>query len=123
MAGWLSALARTRDALSGALRRAFGAGRLDAAARDDLEATLLGADVSAALAREWLDEWERTPTKGRPAHDVLAGLMLRDLPPPSFAWTRGEEPLSVLVVGVNGSGTTTTCATVANCAAPSPSMK
>lgn len=113
MAGWLSALARTRDAISGALRRAFGAGRLDAAARDELEATLLGADVSAALAREWLDEWERTAPKGRPAHDVLTDFLLRDLPPPSFAWTRGEAPLSVLVVGVNGSGKTTTCAKLA----------
>lgn len=114
MAGWISALARTRDALAGALRRAFRVDRLDAATREELEATLLGADVPAALSAEWLDELDRTPPRGRSRHDVLADILARSLRPPQFAWTRGPVPLSILVVGVNGSGKTTTCAKLAH---------
>lgn len=111
MASWLSALARTRHVVSGALRRVLGRPRVDAATAEELEELLVRADVEAVLAAEIVRTLEHADGAASGSRkDALAGLLARRLPARSFEWKTGHPPLSILVVGVNGSGKTTTCA-------------
>ncbi len=117
MASWLSALARTRHVVSGALRRVLGRPRVDAATAEELEELLVRADVEAVLAAEIVRTLEHADGAASGSRkDALAGLLARRLPARSFEWKTGHPPLSILVVGVNGSGKTTTCAKLAWCA-------
>ena len=118
MASWLSALARTRDAISGALRRLAGAAVSAGADPAELEEALVRADVSAAIAArvcEGLSARARAMKSDLP--HALAAALEELLPPAAVPWTRGEGPSTILVVGVNGSGKTTTCAKLARRAA------
>ncbi|MBM4153791.1 MAG: signal recognition particle-docking protein FtsY [Lentisphaerae bacterium] len=118
MASWLSALARTRDAISGALRRLAGAPAAAGPDPAELEESLVRADVSAAIAARVC---EGLPSRARDrATDLphaLAAAMEAILPATPAPWTRGDGPSTILVVGVNGSGKTTTCAKLAHRAA------
>lgn len=116
MAGWLSALQRTREALSGALAKVLGGGASvpDDEAIEALERALLQADVAPRLTAELLREVSRGGGAGRTRRERLAvhliGLLLRK----TVSYASGEKPKIVLVVGVNGAGKTTTCAKLAH---------
>ncbi|HMP72456.1 MAG TPA: signal recognition particle-docking protein FtsY [Kiritimatiellia bacterium] len=113
MSGWFGALARTRKQLGGMLSRLLGGGgRLKPEEREDLEGLLLQADVPARLVDAWLDDLgveERDERMARLRRDFIDALPARE----GFAWTSPEQPLCILVVGINGSGKTTTCAKLA----------
>ncbi len=108
MAGWMDALRLTRRTLGGLFRSAGGASR--AASIEELEEQLIRADVAPTLAAEWIK------SVGRAASDderraLLREAMLQSLSAnEGFDWNPAEKPLVVLLVGVNGSGKTTTCA-------------
>lgn len=113
-------LSRTRDQLAQSLSSAFKSGKLDAAEAETLEAALLGADLGAdlsakliknlraegaadgreALIRTLLDE-----VRGTDAEGAKAGSLLQQAPL--------DQPEILLMVGVNGSGKTTTCGKLA----------
>ncbi len=117
MATWIDALSRTRSQLGGVLRRLFApsAGSADRVTPEELEQRLLAADVPVRLAAELVEELERGDGSRVPLAEMLRTTLLNSLGAGSpFEWRRGLRPLTLLVVGVNGSGKTTTCAKLAH---------
>ena len=101
-------LERTRRGFIGRLRGLFG---VDETSWDDVEETLIGADVGAALAMDVVERARRRRdvTGGEAAvREELAALLV----PRGADWspqaTVAGGPAVVLVVGVNGTGKTTT---------------
>lgn len=117
-------LSRWRDGLSKSSKAAFGqiAGLLGATeikedTWDDLEALLIQADLGIDTTASVLDELKRiTRTEGLTRANELTNALRMDLskrldsPPPL---NLQNHPSVVLVVGVNGSGKTTTIAKLA----------
>jgi fused signal recognition particle receptor len=103
-------LERTRDSFVSRLRGALAAGP-DGPSWDDVEETLIAGDVGAALATDIVEEARRRRDPGgaeAAVRAVLAGLLVaRD---GSWQPSRASpgQPAIVLVVGVNGTGKTTT---------------
>jgi fused signal recognition particle receptor len=112
-------LRKTRDAIAGSVERIASVGRpVDDALLDELEEALLSADLGPELAAELrarLGARLRGEAVSGP-EQVLAVLreeILAQLPP-RIAEARPESPPRVtLVVGVNGSGKTTTAGKLA----------
>ncbi len=118
MKGWTQALARTRSAVSRLLGRMRGRRLPDASEWEDIEEGLLGADVSAALVAEWVDRLEDGNLGDASPREALEQILLQAFPPVEpFSWADLPRPAAILVVGVNGSGKTTTCAKLARMAA------
>lgn len=115
MAGWMQALARTRDLLSGGLTNILlGTTDLDESAVEEMEAQLIAADIPARLAMEWTDTARSVPDR-QALQDRIANQIRNvfDGHPP-YVWKGSTTPLVILVVGVNGSGKTTTTAKLAS---------
>ncbi|MCK9901081.1 signal recognition particle-docking protein FtsY [Parafrankia colletiae] len=114
-------LARSQNALGRGLLALLSGDNLDEETWEDVEATLLVADVGVAATTEMVEALrERTRVLGaRTAADARA--MLRDelLAQVGTAMDRSlrtsapDRPAIVLVVGVNGTGKTTTCGKIA----------
>jgi fused signal recognition particle receptor len=109
-----SGLSRSSQSLTSGITQVFTTRRLDRAALDDLEDLLIQADlgldtathITDALARERLDK-SVTPEEVR---EVLAVEVEKALAPSAKPLQiNGEaKPFVILVVGVNGTGKTTT---------------
>lgn len=116
MKRWFQALGRTRQQLSHSLSRLFGRTEaVDDATLEELEMRLLQADLPVRLSHE-LIEILRTEgvTKGSSGISAVRGRLLMELGENSrFAFTSDEKPLVLLMVGINGSGKTTTSAKLA----------
>jgi fused signal recognition particle receptor len=107
-------LARSSERLAGGLGALFTGRRVDAATLAELEELLIGADLgvgpaarlTAALKAETLDK-EATDEDAR---RVLARHVAATLAPVArpFAVDRTKRPFVILVMGVNGTGKTTT---------------
>jgi len=114
---WLSALAKTRRNIIGALGRVFSrAGGADGDLIEELEATLLKADVPVRLVAQLIGELEQSDRNLKLApRDRLQRILVDALAvDTAFAWGWAVAPQVILVVGVNGSGKTTTCAKLAH---------
>lgn len=119
MASWLSALSRTREKIAGAISRVFSLGRrLDQASVEELEAVLLQADVPLVIVTDVMERLNRIyrSGEGTPAAALRELLIAEFGEQPSFSWQGAERPLSILLVGINGSGKTTTAAKLAHLA-------
>ncbi|MDP2315454.1 MAG: signal recognition particle-docking protein FtsY [Pseudomonadota bacterium] len=107
-----AALQRTRDALGGTLRAVFGREHADEEAYEGLEEALLRADVGTRATSALLDELRKRVPKDAPGSALrreLRALVRERLERHSTALaTVPSGPLVILVVGVNGSGKTTT---------------
>jgi fused signal recognition particle receptor len=107
-------LSRSSQSLASGITGVFTKKRLDRATLDDLEDLLIQADlgvvtaarITEALARERLNR-EVTPEEVR---TVLAGEVEKVLQPVArpLAVEPGRAPFVILMVGVNGTGKTTT---------------
>ena len=110
-----SRLVRTRSALSDGISSLFRGGReMDASLLDELEAMLYSADLGP-LATELVDDLKRRHKRGeiKGEEDVRASLrssLLERLAPAEAEFEPTARPTVILVVGVNGSGKTTTIA-------------
>ncbi|KPM57229.1 signal recognition particle-docking protein FtsY [Frankia sp. CcI49] len=114
-------LARSQNALGRGLLALLSGDNLDEEAWEDVESTLLVADVGVAATAEMVDALrERTKVLGaRTAADARA--MLRDellaqvgtSMDRSLRTSAPDRPAILLVVGVNGTGKTTTCGKIA----------
>lgn len=117
MASWLSALSRTREKISGALSKVFSLGRkIDTATVEELETVLLQADIPLRIVTDVMAKLNRAfkSSQEKPV-DILRGILIEELGTQAeFHWGRGEKPQTVLLVGINGSGKTTTAAKLAN---------
>ncbi len=107
-------LQRSTEKLGGGITSAFTRRRLDEAALDELEEVLIAADLGPAVAGRVIDTFRRTRF-GREVTDdevkeALAIEIAKVLEPVaiSFEPDAARKPHVVLVVGVNGTGKTTT---------------
>ncbi len=116
--GWFqrlkSGLARSSQRLSEGITAIVGRKRLDEQALEELEELLIGADLGGGLAQEFVARLRRTrfnqevgaeEIRGALAEEVAKSLSLVDRP---LKLDIKDKPFAILVVGVNGSGKTTT---------------
>lgn len=113
MNDWIKALARTREQMIGGLAgRGASAARVSDAEIEEWEAALITADVPARLACEWAEQLRGTTQDS--SSGKISGLIERELTGADvFQWAAKPSPLVLLLVGVNGSGKTTTAAKLA----------
>ncbi|HEY2315248.1 MAG TPA: signal recognition particle-docking protein FtsY [Streptosporangiaceae bacterium] len=117
-----SRLARSHSAIGSVLLSLISAGKLDEQAWEEMEDTLISADMGVGPARE-LVETLRTEVKvvgtQDPAEvkDLLRGELVAMINPELdrtlHLARHGDRPSVVLIVGVNGTGKTTTCGKLA----------
>ncbi len=118
--GWFSrlkaGLSRSTARLTDAITTVFRKRRLDEEALEELEETLIAADLGVAASRRIVEGFRRTRF-GREVTDeevkaALAEAIAEILVPVAqpLAIDRGHAPHVVLMVGVNGTGKTTTIA-------------
>jgi fused signal recognition particle receptor len=118
-----SRLARSNNALGKGLLALLASDKLDDDVWDEIEATLLTADVGMADTTAVVERLrERVKVLGTRNPEELRGLLKAELTAVlepeldrSIATVSpsGEGPAVILMVGVNGSGKTTTCGRVA----------
>jgi len=112
---WKSGLARTRNTTFGRIANVLGMTDLDDDTWDDLEAMLIQADLGVETTSVLLESlreqakaegWTKSAQLKLGLEKSLAGLIV---PPPRFEFNP-DGPTIILVVGVNGSGKTTSTA-------------
>ncbi len=110
-------LARSNTALGKGLLSLLSGGGLDEQAWEDVEDTLLGSDLGVEATQELVDSLRtRVTIEGAPDEETVRGWLREDLlrlvdrsMDRSIASSRVEgRPAVVMVVGVNGTGKTTT---------------
>lgn len=103
-----SGLGEALSSLGGSVRRALRSG-LDETAWSDLEETLLMSDLGVSTTSRVLEVVRgRHPTTEQEASDALRETLLAEFVSLPRDLTLGGPPSVVLVVGVNGTGKTTT---------------
>ena len=115
-------LARSQNSLGRGLLSVLSRDKLDEDAWEEIEEALLTADVGVAATTEIVDHLRtRTRVLGtRSAGELrallaeeLVGALQPDLDRTLHSTPTGDRPAVVLVVGVNGTGKTTTCGKLA----------
>jgi fused signal recognition particle receptor len=117
-----SRLARSQSALGGVLLNLLSSDRLDDDTWDEIEETLITADMGVAPARQLVEDL-RTDVKVEGTRDpselrsMLRGELLNqvgtDMDRALRIARHGDRPAVVLVVGVNGTGKTSMCGKLA----------
>ncbi len=111
MVAWASALSKTRNILKQVFSPSVG--DVDELNVEELEEILLRSDVPVRLVMEIVDQLDSAPRKIS-RKDLLRDLLLRELgQSDSFSWPSDKSPFVLLLLGVNGSGKTTTAAKLA----------
>lgn len=111
---WRSGLAKTSKATFGRIAGLLGATEITPDTWDELEALLIQADLGIETATEIIESLQRlVRAEGLLRSDELEQVLRAELrnrldEPPVIEWP--EQPSVLLVVGVNGSGKTTTIA-------------
>ena len=115
LANWKESLERTRKAAFGRIVTLVGASEINDETWDDLEALLIQADVgvdtSQQIIANLLKKVDETGiTKSAEFRQALEEELLAHLMPAAALDVETHQPAVVLLVGVNGSGKTTTAA-------------
>lgn len=108
---FFTGLARSRSVLSDSLLRAFGGDKVDPEALEALEDALISADVGVRTATALSDVIRQKAERGASPsqlRQILRDEMRRRIGDHKPIAERSPGPLVILVVGVNGSGKTTT---------------
>jgi fused signal recognition particle receptor len=115
-------LARSHTAFGGVLLNLLSSGKLDDAAWEEIEDTLITADLGVGPARQLVEQL-RTEVKVTGSQDVsevrdllrtdLINLIGPDMDRTLHTARHGDRPSVLLIVGVNGTGKTTTCGKLA----------
>jgi fused signal recognition particle receptor len=112
---WKQGLEKTRKVAFGTLATFFGATEITNETWDDLESIMLQADMGLETTEGILDALKKSVTdEGLTKTDELNTVLRNELKsrliaPPEFAYQE-NPPTVILVVGVNGSGKTTSIA-------------
>lgn len=115
---WKDGLSRTSKAAFGQIASVLGTSEITNDTWDDLETLLVQADMGIETATSVLDSLKRLArTEGLTRADQLFSALRQELrarleTPPSLNFD--HKPFVILVVGVNGSGKTTTIAKLAS---------
>jgi len=112
---WRESLDRTRKATFGRIVTLFGGSEVDQDTWDELESLLIQADVGVDTSQQVIDRLRQAVidqgiTKSAELQQVLADELRNLLLPPSSMDLDQHKPAVILLVGVNGSGKTTTAA-------------
>jgi fused signal recognition particle receptor len=111
---WKEGLAKTSKAKFGQIASMFGATEITDETFEDLEALLIQADLGIETSESILEAlWERERSEGMTRADQLERALREELrnrlpTPPNVTFP--ARPTVILVVGVNGSGKTTSIA-------------
>ncbi len=114
LARWRTGLSKTSKTTFGRLAALLGATEINDQTWDDLEALLIQADLGLEVTSAVLDSLQRiVRTRGLTRANELSEAFQAELrarldAPPALTWP--NKPSVILVVGVNGSGKTTTIA-------------
>jgi fused signal recognition particle receptor len=114
LARWKEGLSKSSKSTFGRLAGILGATEINDSTWENLEALLLQADLGVETTTSVLDSLKRiVRTRGLTRADQLSEALRDELrarldPPPALIWR--EKPAVILIVGVNGSGKTTTIA-------------
>jgi fused signal recognition particle receptor len=112
---WKQGLEKTRKIAFGNLATFFGATEITDDAWEDLEAIMLQADMGLETTDSIIAELKKSVAEEGLTRTEELNTILRDelksrlIAPPEFSF-QNESPTVILVVGVNGSGKTTTIA-------------
>lgn len=112
-------LSKTRDSFSGTLNHMLAGFRsVDEDFLEELEETLIladmGVDVSEKIIQELRQEAkQRKITSGDEVRELLKQILVRTMSSKDMALKIGTKPSVVMMIGVNGTGKTTTCAKLA----------
>ena len=108
----IKGLARTREGLAATLQAVVGSRPVDEGVLDDLEASLLAADLGPSLTAEVMcavrEKARREPLDGDGLRGAVREALRASLPSAPVDGGGGTRPRVVFVVGVNGGGKTTT---------------
>jgi fused signal recognition particle receptor len=112
---WKAGLARTRDTTFGRIANVLGLSDLDEETWDDLEAMLIQADIGIKTTENLLTQLKEKAklegwTKAEQLKKGLANSLAKLVIPPPPLGLNPAGPTVILVVGVNGSGKTTSAA-------------
>ncbi len=113
-----NALSKTRSIFSDKVKRIFKK-PLDEETLEELEKTLFEADLGSSLVSLFVDHMEKFSRKNKTASsdemiNEMKALALDILKDENAELDLTKNPTVILVVGVNGSGKTTTCAKLAH---------
>lgn len=112
--GIRESLSRTRRSVFGQIVNVLGAGEIDEETWEDLEALLIQADMGVPTTMQLIDNLQaRVGEEGLYRTDELLEALKRELramldEPPEFALEKPRQLTVAMIVGVNGSGKTTT---------------
>jgi fused signal recognition particle receptor len=115
-AGYDRGVAKTRQGVFGRLRTVLGRPMRDEE-WEEVEEALIGADIGATLAADVVERARARRDRDDPQAAVEAELLALFAPRDATPWPRVPAPgvpAVVLVVGVNGTGKTTTVAKLGN---------
>ncbi|KAA3647947.1 MAG: signal recognition particle-docking protein FtsY [Chloroflexi bacterium] len=112
---WRSGLERTRKSTFGRIANLIGVSEINNDTWDELEAMLIQADLGVETATSILEEIKIPAqtegwTKAEELKDALRKALQERLSAPTELIFNPDGPTIVLIVGVNGSGKTTTAA-------------
>ncbi len=111
---WRAGLAKTSKAAFGQIANLLGTSEISDETYEQLEALLIKADMGVATSESLLEVlWERERQEGITKSTELTSVLRNELrqmldSPPKLEFT--TKPTIILIVGVNGSGKTTTIA-------------
>ncbi len=117
-----NSLQRSRQGFLGRLGALFGKGEIDDAFFEELEETLVSGDVGVETTLKLVDSLKKAITEEKIKERAEARVLLQQLitemfsakEPPPESPAAEDRPLIILVVGVNGSGKTTSAAKLAH---------
>lgn len=112
---WISGLERTRKQTFGRISSLLGTSEITSSTWDDLEAALIQADMGLETTQSVIESLRSTVQKEGLTHadklqEVLREELINRLDPLPAELLPSNRPAVILLVGVNGSGKTTTAA-------------
>jgi fused signal recognition particle receptor len=112
--GLRARLSQTRSSLAGPLTTLFSSSDMDALAWDDLEEALIAADVGPHTSAEIVAATRaQRPEDGDQAREALERELVATMTRPDRGLHLDGDPAVVVLVGVNGTGKTTSIAKIA----------
>lgn len=117
MGSWFQGLRKTRARFAEALKGAFAAPQPTEATAEELADLLVTADVPMRLVQSLSLELKTSASRRESLRETFRRVLVKALgATPPLDWRALPDPTVVLLVGINGSGKTTTAAKLAHLA-------
>jgi len=117
MASWFSGLRKTRERFADAVQGIFSSSTVDEATMEEVEELLIMADVPLPVIETLSLEIQKAASRKETLAETFRRVLVEALGEnPPLDWSTLPSPTSILLVGINGSGKTTTAAKLAQMA-------